>query len=91
MKNQLFINRTLHKNHFLVMIFLLFFSMTGRSQSITRIQSSSGSTGANVATSIAVTLTSTPINGNILIAVIATRGTSVGRVTGITQIGATWT
>jgi len=37
-----------------------------------------------------VNLTAAPTAGNTLVAVISTRGTSTGRVSGITQTGATW-
>lgn len=43
------------------------------------------------ATTISCTLSSTPVNGNVLIAVIGTRGTTANRVTSITQTGVTWT
>lgn len=43
------------------------------------------------ATSISCGMASTPINGNALIAIIGTRGTSDNRVSSITQTGATWT
>ncbi|MBS4070714.1 MAG: Ig-like domain repeat protein, partial [Algoriphagus sp.] len=56
-----------------------------------RVRSATGSTGSNAATSFSVTLPVAPSNGNTLIAVISTRGNSDGRVTGITQTGATWT
>lgn len=56
---------------------------------ITRVQSASNlSPGA--ATSLVVTLGSTPTNGNALIAVIGTNGTTTGRVSSISQTGATW-
>jgi hypothetical protein len=55
-----------------------------------RVQSATGSVGASAATSFNVTLAA-PQNGNTLIAVIATRGTSTNRVSSITQTGATWT
>ncbi|MCX6876155.1 MAG: DUF6288 domain-containing protein [Verrucomicrobia bacterium] len=55
-----------------------------------RVQSKTGNTGPNASTTIPVTLSTAPANGNTLIAVIATRGSSAGRVTGITQTGATW-
>ena len=55
-----------------------------------RVQSATGNTGANTATTIAVTMAAAPANGNTLVAVIATRGTTGGRVSGITQTGATW-
>ena len=56
-----------------------------------RVRVASGDTGINAASSIAVNMGVAPANGNTLVAVIATRGTSTGRVTGITQTGATWT
>jgi hypothetical protein len=49
-----------------------------------------GSTGASAATSFNVTVAA-PANGNTLVAVISTRSTSAGAVTGISQSGgATW-
>ena len=56
-----------------------------------RVQSATGNTGTNAATTISVTLTNTPVAGNTLVAVIATRGNTASRVSGITQTGATWT
>lgn len=45
----------------------------------------------NGATTIGCTALSTsPVNGNLLVAVIGTRGTTANRVTLITQTGATW-
>ena len=55
-----------------------------------RVQSATGNSGSSKATTFSVTLTSTPVSGNTMIAVISTRGTSAGSVTGITQTGATW-
>ncbi|MEI7910733.1 MAG: MBG domain-containing protein, partial [Verrucomicrobiota bacterium] len=57
---------------------------------VARVQSATGNTGSNAATSFGVTLATTPTSGNTLIAVISTRGTSTSRVTSITQTGATW-
>ncbi|MEI6656873.1 MAG: YDG domain-containing protein, partial [Verrucomicrobiota bacterium] len=56
-----------------------------------RVQSATGSTGAAAAGSFGVPLTSTPVAGNTLIAVISTRGTSANRVSSITQTGVSWT
>ena len=61
------------------------------SAQVSRVQSASGNTGANAAATISVTMSTAPVNGNTLIAIIATRGTTAGRVSGITQTGATWT
>ena len=57
---------------------------------VARVQSASGNTGTNTAATISVTMTRAPSNGNTLVAVITTRGTSTGRVTSISQPGATW-
>ena len=57
---------------------------------VARVQSAAGSVGSSAASSFSVTV-ATPANGNTLIAVISTRGTSAGRVSSITQTGATWT
>ena len=48
-----------------------------------------GSTGGSAANSFAVTVTA-PTDGNTLVAVISTRGTASGQVTGISQTGAAW-
>ncbi len=53
-----------------------------------RVQSATGNTGVNAATTIPVTLSATTA-GNTLVAVISTRGTSTGRVSGISG-GGTW-
>jgi predicted CxxxxCH...CXXCH cytochrome family protein len=56
-----------------------------------RVKSTTGSTGANAATSFSLTaLSSAPANGNTMIAVISTRGTAAGRVASITQTGVAW-
>ena len=55
-----------------------------------RVQSATGSTGASASTSVSVTLASTPVAGNALVAVISTRGTSASRISGITGGGVTW-
>ncbi|MEO7098770.1 MAG: MBG domain-containing protein [Luteolibacter sp.] len=57
----------------------------------TRLQSATGNTGSNTASSFTVTMGATPVSGNTMIAVISTRGTSAGQVTSISQTGATWT
>jgi hypothetical protein len=57
---------------------------------ITRVRTSMGSVGASAATSFNVTIP-VPTNGNALVAVISTRGTSGNRVSSITQSGAVWT
>lgn len=54
-----------------------------------RIRSATGNSGTG-ATTYNVTLASAPTNGNTLVAVLTTRGTSAGRVTGIGQPGASW-
>ena len=56
-----------------------------------RVQSATGNSGSASVTTFSVTLTSVPVAGNTLIAVISTRGTSTGRVSSISQTGATWT
>ncbi|MCX6873046.1 MAG: DUF6288 domain-containing protein [Verrucomicrobia bacterium] len=56
-----------------------------------RVRSATGNTGSSAATTIPVNMGTAPANGNTMVAVISTRGTSSGRVTGITQTGATWT
>ncbi|MEI7901168.1 MAG: YDG domain-containing protein, partial [bacterium] len=55
------------------------------------VQRATGNTGAGAAAAITVTLGAAPANGNTLVAVISTRGTSSGRVSSITQAGAAWT
>ena len=56
-----------------------------------RVNSTTGSTGANAATSITMTaLPAAPVNGNLMIAVISTRGTSINNVGSITQNGVAW-
>ncbi len=55
-----------------------------------RVQSAKGNTGSGNSTSINVNLASTPTNGNTLVAVISTRGTSAGRVSAISGGGVTW-
>ena len=54
-----------------------------------RVRSAKGSTGANAASTISVTMGGTPAAGHTMIAVIATRGTTAGGniVTSITQTG----
>ncbi|MCX6877119.1 MAG: DUF2341 domain-containing protein [Verrucomicrobia bacterium] len=55
-----------------------------------RVRSATGNTGASAAATIPVNMGTAPVNGNTMVAVISTRGTSSGRVTGITQTGAAW-
>jgi hypothetical protein len=55
-----------------------------------RVRSATGNTGSNAALTIMVNMGTAPANGNTMIAVISTRGTSANRVSGITQTGATW-
>ncbi|MEI6605791.1 MAG: YDG domain-containing protein, partial [Verrucomicrobiota bacterium] len=55
-----------------------------------RVQSATGNTGANKATTMSVALTNTPVTGNTLVAVISTHATSTSTVTSITQTGASW-
>jgi hypothetical protein len=55
-----------------------------------RIQSTTGTTGSASASSFNVALSSPPGTGNTLIAVISTRGNSAGRISAITQTGASW-
>lgn len=71
------------------MSLFLFAAVPAARAAITRVQQPVCANGG--ATTIACTLTSTPVNGNALIAVIGTRGTSDNRVSSITQTGATWT
>ncbi|MCX6915828.1 MAG: YDG domain-containing protein, partial [Verrucomicrobia bacterium] len=56
----------------------------------TRVRSGTGATATGTAGSFAVNMGTAPTNGNTLVAVISTRGTSAGRVTSISQTGATW-
>ena len=56
-----------------------------------RVQVAYGNTGSSAASSFTVTAVGAPVSGNTLVAVIATRGTSASRVTGITQNNVTWT
>lgn len=58
---------------------------------ISRVQSATGNTGSSVAATISVTMSTAPVNGNSLIAVISTRSTTANTVNSITQTGATWT
>ncbi len=56
---------------------------------VVKVQTVSG--GNNNTTSVALpALSAAPANGNTMIAVIATRGTTANRVLSITQTGATW-
>lgn len=75
-----------------IMLFLLCLLMTGKmAAQISRVQYQTGSTGWAANTSFTVTLAKAPANGNTLIAVISTRGSSANQVSSITQSGATWT
>lgn len=56
---------------------------------IVRVQSTSA-VSAGAATSLALTLGAAPTNGNFLVAVITTTGTTANRVSSISQTGATW-
>ena len=60
-------------------------------QPASRVQVATANTGTSTSTSFKLTLPSTPIPGNTLVAVIATRSTSPNRVAAITQAGAVWT
>ncbi len=75
----------------LVLMVFLFISITVSAQ-ISRVQSAVGNTGSSASTSIVANLPSTPVNGNTLIAVITTRGTSTNRVSSISSgVGVVWT
>ena len=78
---------------FKLFIALLFFcSITVLAQNpISRIQFKSGNSGSGPSTSFVLTMSSTPINGNTLVAVISTRNNASGTVSSISQTGATWT
>ena len=78
---------------FKMFIAVLFFCINiGFAQNpITRIQSKSGNSGTGNSSSFVVSMSSTPINGNTLVAIIATRNTASGTVSSISQSGATWT
>lgn len=56
-----------------------------------RRQFATGNTGASASNSFTVTMSSPPVNGNTLIAVISTRNTNPNTVSGISQTGTTWT
>jgi len=72
-----------------IVVAVLLFFVTSNAFAQTRVQYTTGS--CNGSASIAMTaLTSTPVNGNTLVAIISTRGTSASRVNNITQTGATW-
>jgi autotransporter-associated beta strand protein len=55
-----------------------------------RVQSATGSTGASASTTINVNLTTSPVAGNTLVAVVSTRGNSTNRVSAINGGGVTW-
>lgn len=70
-------------------LLIMFFAVNTFAQ--IRVQQPTGSTGGSAASSFSVTLAA-PTNGNTLVAVISTRGTSTGRVNTITQTNVTtWT
>jgi hypothetical protein len=89
--NQIFSFHNLIFRSCISLLFILI-GLNGVAQNpISRIQFKAGSTGASAATTIAITMNTAPVNGNTLIAVISTRGTTASRVSSITQTGATWT
>ena len=55
-----------------------------------RVGSATGNTGSSASTTVTVNLTTVPVSGNTLIAVVATRGSSASRVSGISGGGVTW-
>jgi autotransporter-associated beta strand protein len=55
-----------------------------------RVQSATGSTGSSASTTCNVNLTTSPLAGNTLVAVISTRGTSANRVSAVSGGGVTW-
>jgi hypothetical protein len=55
-----------------------------------RVQSATGTTGSTASTTCTVNLTTNPVPGNTLVAVISTRGTSANRISGISGGGVTW-
>ncbi|MCE9614680.1 MAG: hypothetical protein K8T26_10420 [Lentisphaerae bacterium] len=58
-------------------------------RTVARVQTATGNSGSGAA-AFTVTLGSTPVTGNSLVAVISTRGTSANRVTAVTQTGVIW-
>jgi hypothetical protein len=75
----------------LLLLGLLVFLNFSEVFSQTRVQYTTGNTGSGARTTITMTALSTaPVNGNTLIAIISTRGTSANRVSSILQTGVTW-
>lgn len=74
----------------LIVAIMLLYLTAGMLDAQTRVQTTTGSTGTVAATSFTASLTNAPVSGNTLVAVIATRSTSAGSVTGLSQTGATW-
>ena len=56
-----------------------------------RVQSATGFSAASTSTSFTVTMTATPTSGNMLIAVISTRGAVADQITAVASTGAAWT
>ncbi|MBN2765096.1 MAG: T9SS type A sorting domain-containing protein [Paludibacteraceae bacterium] len=78
------------KHRLCLLISILLLSTFTNAQ--TRIQSATGNTGANTATTFSVNLGTAPQNGNTLIAVISGRTTATNNVSGIsTASGTNWT
>ena len=73
----------------IMMLALLLVLVIGNVTAQTRVQTATGNTGGTANTTFTVNLTSAPVNGNTLIAVISTRGTSDYRVSSITQTNVT--
>lgn len=77
-----------YKNYFLSLTLLICSTFLYGQE---KIQTVTGSTGANARTSFSLTLGTAPQAGNTLIAVISGRTTTQNNVTSITQTGVTWT
>ena len=73
-----------------ILLALIMVIVCGNAQGQTRVQAATGNTGSSAANTFTVTLNSAPANGNTLIAVISTRGTTAGRVSSVSSGGATW-
>lgn len=71
----------------LLISFMIFSTLTNAQ---TRLQSATGNTGTDAATTMTVTLGNAPQNGNTLIAVISGRTTTTNNISSITQSGVTW-
>ena len=87
------------KREWLALVFLLFFFSscfllafnhvpTVKANPVTRVQGNAR--GTSTSTSISVTMASTPTSGNVLIATIGTKSSSVITVSSVTQTGVTW-